>query len=253
MTEKAESGGVNVRYFVSEDLATGTCAVLVTNQGKCRSLVANLSAANTYSVEHLRANEQWNLVEKARMVYITGFFLTVSPESIQLMGKHCADTKKLFLMNLSAPFLCEVPIFFERMQAALPFVDILFGNEIEARTFARVMNWDTDNSSTIAARIAQLPGKVTARPRVVVITQGPEATVLAIGDHERIWVEETYPVIPIDSKDIVDTNGAGDAFVGGFLAGLARGDSLSKCVALGNHAANVIIQRSGVTLPIQDE
>lgn len=26
---------------------------------------------------------------------------------------------------------------------------------------------------------------------------------------------ETYPVIKVDPKDIVDTNGAGDAFVGG--------------------------------------
>ena len=28
----------------------------------------------------------------------------------------------------------------------------------------------------------------------------------------------SYPVTPLASSDIVDTNGAGDAFVGGFLA-----------------------------------
>jgi len=37
----------------------------------------------------------------------------------------------------------------------------------------------------------------------------------------------------IDSKSIVDTNGAGDAFVGGFLSQLACGKAVSECVRAG--------------------
>lgn len=36
---------------------------------------------------------------------------------------------------------------------------------------------------------------------------------------QRLIVERTYPVPPIEKEKIIDTNGAGDAFVGGFLAG----------------------------------
>lgn len=47
----------------------------------------------------------------------------------------------------------------------------------------------------------------------------------------------------------MDTNGAGDAFVGGFLSQLAGGKGVEACIQAGNYAANVIIQRSGCTFP----
>jgi adenosine kinase len=47
----------------------------------------------------------------------------------------------------------------------------------------------------------------------------------------------------------VDTNGAGDAFVGGFLAQHVQGAPLDQAVRCGIWAATHIIQRSGCTLP----
>ncbi|KAK1403128.1 hypothetical protein POM88_002733 [Heracleum sosnowskyi] len=92
-----------------------------------RSLIANLSAANCYKSDHLKKAENWSLVEKAKYYYIAGFFLTISPESIQLLGEHVAATNKVFMMNLSAPFICE---FFKDVQEkALSYVDYVFGNE----------------------------------------------------------------------------------------------------------------------------
>lgn len=59
----------------------------------------------------------------------------------------------------------------------------------------------------------------------------------------------TYEVPSIDSSLIVDTNGAGDAFVGGFLAALIKGHGPDKCCAAGCFAAGTIIQTSGTALP----
>ena len=47
----------------------------------------------------------------------------------------------------------------------------------------------------------------------------------------------------------MDTNGAGDAFVGGFLAALVEGKDQSTCVRCGIWAATKIIQQSGCTFP----
>lgn len=41
-----------------------------------------------------------------------------------------------FCMNISAPFIVQVPPFFETFKKALEHVDILFGNESEAVAFA---------------------------------------------------------------------------------------------------------------------
>lgn len=45
--------------------------------------------------------------------------------------------------------------------------------------------------------------------------------------------------------------GAGDAFVGGFLSQLVKGQPLAECVRAGHFASRVIIQRAGCTFPTE--
>ncbi|XP_072962740.1 adenosine kinase 2-like [Typha angustifolia] len=239
MKKASKAAGVNVHYYEDETAPTGTCAVCVV--GGERSLVANLSAANCYKSEHLKRPENWALVEKAKYIYIAGYFLTVSPESIQLVAEHAAANNKIFLMNLSAPFICE--FFRDAQEKPLPYVDYVFGNETEARTFAKVRGWETENVEEIALRISALP-KVGTRKRITVITQGSDPVVVAEDGKVK-----TFPVILLPKEKLVDTNGAGDSFVGGFLSQLVKEKSIEDCVKAGCYAANVVIQRSGCTFP----
>lgn len=239
MKKNAQDAGVNVHYYEDES-PTGTCAVCVLD-GE-RSLVANLSAANCYKVDHLKRPENWALVEKAKYYYIAGFFLTVSPESIQLVAEHAAAKNKVFSMNLSAPFICE--FFKDQQEKFLPYMDFVFGNETEARTFSRVHGWETDNVEEIALKISQWPKASGTRKRITVITQGADPVVVA----EDGKVKQ-FPVILLPKEKLVDTNGAGDAFVGGFLAQLVQEKPIADCVKAGCYASNVIIQRPGCTYP----
>ena len=52
---------------------------------------------------------------------------------------------------------------------------------------------------------------------------------------------------------IVDLNGAGDAFVGGFLSQLYKCKDIKTCVNAANYAARQIIQTSGTKLSHLDE
>ncbi|KAG7209997.1 hypothetical protein KM043_011582 [Ampulex compressa] len=178
----ARANGLNVRYQYTDKEPTGTCAVLIT--GKERSLCANLAAANCFSSSHIEEPENKKLIEIAQYIYISGFFLTVSSETIQTVAKHALENNKMFMMNLSAPFLCE--FYKKEMMAALPYVDILFA--------------------------AKLP-----------------------------------------EEKVVDTNGAGDAFVGGFLAQLIQGKSIDTCIKCGIWAATEIVQKSGSSDPCSSQ
>nr|KAJ0228615.1 hypothetical protein LSAT_V11C100033370 [Lactuca sativa] len=86
--------------------------------------------------------------EKPKYIYIAGFFLTVSPEAIQLVVEHATATNKVFTINLSTPFICEFSK--DAQEKALPYVDYVFGNETETRTFSKVIGWETDNVEEIA-------------------------------------------------------------------------------------------------------
>lgn len=127
----AKADGVKVCYQVTEGTPTGTCAVLI--HGGERSLIANLAAANTFNVSHLETAAAKEIISKAEIFYVTGFFLTVSLDAIKLLGKYSVDNSKMFSMNLSAPFLIQ--FFGEQMAAVMPFTDIVFGNESEAEAY----------------------------------------------------------------------------------------------------------------------
>ncbi|XP_031562897.1 adenosine kinase 2-like [Actinia tenebrosa] len=239
LTKIMEDANVHVNYLSNPEVPTGTCAVCIT--GKNRSLVANLAAANHYTKDHLDIPENWALVEKADFFYIAGFFLTVSVDSIVAVGKHAAENNKMFMMNLSAPFLCQ--FFKEQMMKAMPYIDILFGNETEMRVFSKEHDFGTEDLKEIGKKIAALPKVNDKRQRIVVITHGKEPTIVV----QNGEVKE-FPVIPIQDDDIIDTNGAGDAFVGGFISQLVQETHPDDCVRCGHWAANYIIKQSGVCL-----
>lgn len=101
LKQKAEEAHVDAHYYEQDQEPTGTCAACITGDNrsvikrrvvKCvndecliilflspRSLVANLAAANCYKKEkHLDLEENWELVEKAKVYYIAVSLLTYS-------------------------------------------------------------------------------------------------------------------------------------------------------------------------------
>jgi hypothetical protein len=54
---------------------------------------------------------------------------------------------------------------------------------------------------------------------------------------------KTYPVHALKEEEIVDTNAAGDAFAGGFMAGLVAGKTLDESVAAGQKLAAICVQQ----------
>lgn len=238
LEEKAIASGLNVRYQYVDKEPTGTCAVLIT--GKARSLCANLAAANCFSTSHIETPENKVLINASKYIYISGFFLTVNPEVVQIIAKHACENNKIFMMNLSAPFICEH--FKKPLTDALPYVDILFGNDVEATVFAKANDFKTTDKKEIALKLCKMPKINKNRKRIVVITQSSAPVLLAKDD----TITE-FPVTKIPEEKMVDTNGAGDAFVGGFLAQLIQGRNIETCIKCGIWAAGQIIQMSGCT------
>ena len=78
-----EADGVSTN-FMTCDKPTGTCAVAI--KEKERSLVANLSAANEYKANHFSTSESRGLWENAEICYVAGFWLTVTPEAMIMVG-----------------------------------------------------------------------------------------------------------------------------------------------------------------------
>jgi len=206
LREVANKDGVSTYYYEADGHQTGTCAVVV--HEKERSLVANLAAANAFESAHLDTPEVKEAVRRAHIIYSAGFFLTLpeGPKSALEIAKHASEHDKIYCLNFAAPFICT--FFHDQLMSILPYADYVFANESEAAEFAKKMGWDTSDLAEVAAKVAALPKHNGSRGRCVVFTQGSDPTIVFAEGHVTL-----YPVVPVPSHLIVDTNGAGDAFV----------------------------------------
>ncbi len=240
---KHSQEGVDGTFAHDKETPTGTCAVIVYN--KERSLVANLAACLKFPTDHLKQN--FAIAEKAKILYTTCFFITANFEALKEVVTYAAKANKPMCLNLSATFLIEFNG--EQVHDALQHADYVFCNEDEAASFAKVNKIEYTSLKEIAIAIAKWKKVNEARQRVAIVTQGKEPVLIAIAekDKEPTVIEVQVPLI--DKDQIVDTNGAGDAFVGGFLSQLAQDKDLETCVKCGNYCASEIIKRSGCTFP----
>ncbi|MEO2151665.1 MAG: carbohydrate kinase family protein [Thermococcus sp.] len=72
---------------------------------------------------------------------------------------------------------------------------------------------------------------------MVVITRGERGVLIYDGDFHE------FPALPVEGE--IDPTGAGDAFAGGFLAGLVKGKALEECARLGLQRAREVLKKRG--------
>ncbi|KAF8598716.1 Ribokinase-like protein [Ceratobasidium sp. AG-I] len=186
--------------------------------------------------------------EYQRWTEVPGQGWEMSPEEGEVLdlGVEMGRDRETFALNLSAPFIRQ---FFGHI---LPYVDLLFGNESEAAAWAGANDLLTDASlSTIAKNLANLPRQDPSRPRVVVITSGPGATIVAKSGEQG--EPKVYSVSPLPSSAIFDTNGAGDMFAGGYLGAVVLVKSADEAVEIGRKLGAMCVGQIGPQLRFPKE
>ena len=123
-------------------------------------------------------------------------------------------------------------------------MDIVIGNEAEAEAWANANGLaDPKDLPAVAEAIALLPKTNPSRPRTVVFTQGAKSTVVVTSENPK--EPKIFDVKPLTDDQIVDTNGAGDAFAGGFIGALVAGKNLDDSVEIGHKLGGMCVQQVG--------
>jgi ribokinase len=136
------------------------------------------------------------------------------------------------VLNLAPPF--NVP------RAVLEGLDPLVVNEHEAAFLLG------EGVEGIEAALAASSRLLALGPKSAVVTVGADGAVFAEGDDAGH--------VPAPEADVVDTTGAGDAFVGALALRLARGASLEEAVSYAVRAGSAAVTREGAqgALPTPD-
>jgi adenosine kinase len=177
-----------------------------------------------------------------------------------IMAKTTREYSKKFALNLSSAGMLGIPAVLARVQDLLPYCDFVFGNEAEFQALADMCEWNDSNNTGgmnecamqhVLARIK--PGGCVCQTR-----GGAPTVVLAASDNtgantnttEKNMLHKaprlvTVPTQHVSPRLIKDSNGAGDCFVGGFLAGVLCGLDSVQSAEVGNHCAAINIQHTG--------
>ncbi|EDV41974.2 uncharacterized protein Dana_GF17233 [Drosophila ananassae] len=237
IAKRAKADGLCTLYQLKEELPTGSCAVLIS--GANRSLVANLGAASLFTDDWMEEEENVCAVERAQYFYFTGFFLAVCPSVVETVARMCSESNRLMILNFSAVFVLAMQR--NALENIIQYVDIIICNKEEAIAYADAYDWKTKNIFEIGPRLQCMP-KENIRPRIVLITDAV-CPVLCFQENDRVL---EYPVPKVVKGKVFDTNGCGDAFVGGFLAMFVQHMPLDYCIRAGIFASQQVLNIVGV-------
>jgi adenosine kinase len=229
-------------FAVCEETATGRCAVMV--KEKERTLCANIGASQKYPTSHLEAH--LDMFKKTPLIYTTGFFITSNDEALKKVCEFASSNNTPLAFNIAAVFLLIIAK--DSVMNCIEHADYTFCNEDEASAYGKIFGIDETDRVASAIHMASSKKANTQRPRVSIITQGSAPVIVATCNHDGTDTTiKEYEIPKIPKEKIVDTNGAGDSFVGGFLAALSQGKSVEECVHAGIALSAQVVQRLGCT------
>lgn len=219
---------------------TSRCGVGIYKKERC--LVTELRASKKLSEKFIQENIDSILDHQALL--IEGYILQSKLNICEFLCEKFSRENKLVILTLSAVFMIQ--FHYDKVFKIADMSDIIVGNIEEAETFAGEKGSD-NNETFIKIHQKLSPNK----NRKLIITDGKNGVFCSQYDYQENKLEYCLNCMAnlIPSEKIKDLNGAGDAFLGGFLAEYLQGSDLIRCCKLGNRTAGVIIKNVGCTFP----
>ena len=207
--------GVDLHDLQSGNAATGCASILVDRKGEnCIAVAsgANMEAAASAVDDSLLGPDSWLLLQ-----------MEVRPEENWALLERAKSRGAKVVLNVAPA--APVP------SAALRLIDVLVVNEVEAGMVAEAEGLAGGDVPSLCAMLAG------AHDLLCVATLGSKGAI-AIGP-EGGWAVDPLAVT------VVDTTGAGDAFVGCLAAALDGGEAIPEALRWASVGAGLCCARAG--------
>lgn len=206
--------------FFSDDVETGIALILVDDNSSQNEIVIVPGSCNTITREEVESIEA--VIKDAEYVLLQ---LEVNQDANNLVAEIAQKHGCKVIINM-APYTPMSDEFLSKAFMVTP-------NEVEVEEITGVHIEDMESAKK-AAEYFYAKGV-----KQVLITLGSKGVFVSAEGKEEI--------IPAYQVEALDTTGAGDAFNGGLLAALSKGQSVWDAVRFANALAAVSVQRLGTT------
>ena len=232
---------VNALFETLPNDKTSRCGVGIYR--KERFLITQLRASKKLSEEFIEQNLEQILSNEA--IIIEGYMLPNKLDICKKLTEYFSREKKCVILTLSAMFIVQYHS--EKILEIANKANLIVGNLNEAEILAGIKR-DRDNPREVFEKIFQ---KLAPKDRLLIFTNGANGVYCGKYDYKRNQCDFIFQYFAnkINDDDIVDLNGAGDAFLGGFLSEYLKGNSIYECCKIGTEASSVILRNVGCTFP----
>lgn len=232
--------GVNPILEILKDDKTSRCGVGIFKKEKC--FVTQLRASKRLTEKFIENNKDKILEHQALL--IEGYLLQNKFEMVKKLSEAFCENNKKIILTLSAKFI--VKCHYEKIIELGNKADIIAGSMEEALELAGNKGESTKDVFEIIFK--KLEPKEN---RLLVITDGANGAFCARYDYKNDQIISFLQCFAPKLKDeeIKDLNGAGDAFLGGFLSEYMKGNDIYDCCKKGINAATIILKNVGCTFP----
>jgi len=231
--------GVNNLLESIPDTQTSRCGVCINK--KNRALLADIRASNKISEKFIKENQEE--IYKNDALLIEGYFIKERFEIIKNLCVKFKTKKKMVILTLSS--VDTVKNNYDRFIELAKCSDLIVGDLEE---FEELLGEKGLKNKDLFINLSK---KLVNKSRLFVVTDGKRGVIVAKYDYKRGNMDFILKSFPsrIKDEDIVDLNGVGDAFLGGFLSQYMQGKSFEACCKAGNDVAGVIIKNVGCNFP----
>ena len=238
---------INFGAVESETNATSTAIVLIDEND--RDLYVNVGASSALSLEKIK---EFDFLFKNAKIIITDAYLSHYryEEYEYIFKKYSSNDNTIVGFSLAAWEVLRD--YYAQIEKLLKFCDLLFMNESEFDTLTKLSNYPIKDKSTIEGFVDLMAEKKSNKNKdlVLVITRGKLDVLIAVHDYKKKnTMVSSIPIIKIDPRLEIDKTGLGDAFAGGFLAGMIMHKNYIECATLGNIMSSKVIQLNGFQIP----
>ncbi len=230
--------GVNHILQKIPNMETSRCGVGIHQKERC--LVPQIKASNCLTEDFVNEHEKEIMSHDALL--IEGYFLQEKYDLCLNLCTKFKDQRKVVILTLSAVTIVQQHK--DKIMEIANYSDIIVGNMGELETLAEMNGMDYKTTFEKVSKNLTIK-----KDRLFLITHGSKGAIVGKYDYTRgniDFILQCFPSV-MKMEDIVDLNGAGDAFLGGFLSQFMQGKNLEACCKAGNDAANVILKNIGCT------
>lgn len=220
------SEGVKTEGIKRTGAAATSSSIVLSLEGGERSFLHNIGANGVFNLNTI----DWDVIEASDVIFVAGALLMprFDGEETALFLKRAKEMGKTTVLDTAWD---STGAWMKKIEPCLPYVDYFVPSIEEAKMLS-----GEKEPSAIAA---------------VFLEKGCSNVIIKMGEkgcYARI--HDALIEVPVYKVNVVDTNGAGDSFVAGFIAALVEGlkaeEALRFACAVGAHCVGALGASTGI-------